>query len=132
MDEFAGDYPAGGPSPFRAVFAELEQQLAYWVEGAKLAFAMAVERRMAELGVSKAELARRLETTPSHVTKMLNGRHNFTLESMVRVARALGCELRPVLAPPPAPAASLALAADAPPLFLGDDSGFLRVAEPEH
>jgi transcriptional regulator with XRE-family HTH domain len=44
-------------------------------------------------GVSRAEMARRLRTSRSHVTQILNG-HNVTLKTLAKMAYQLGAELR--------------------------------------
>lgn len=49
--------------------------------------------------ISKAELARKLQTSAPYITKLLQGNGNFTLETLVRIATALGCKFRPVLIP---------------------------------
>ena len=41
-------------------------------------------------GVSRGELARRLEVSPAYITKVLRGNVNFTLDSMVRLVRGAG------------------------------------------
>lgn len=87
-----------GPS-FRGLFEEAEGRLAYLTEGAILDFTEELSRVLEEKGVSRGELARRLESSPAYVTKILRGKTNFTLASMVRVGQALGCELRIHLAP---------------------------------
>ena len=45
---------------------------------------------MEEQKVSRAELARRLGTSRAYVTKLLGGNANFTLQTMTKVAMALG------------------------------------------
>ena len=84
---------------FRDLYAEAEKGLAYQVEGAILEFTEELCRLMESQGVSRAELARRLDTSPAYVTKILRGTSNFTLETMVRAAQALGCEVKIRMAP---------------------------------
>jgi transcriptional regulator with XRE-family HTH domain len=79
---------------FPELFAEAERHEDYWISGAILAFTEAVVREMERQGVSRTELARRLGATPAYVTKLLRGKVNFTLATMVRLARALGPELQ--------------------------------------
>lgn len=55
---------------------------------------------MEKAGISRAELARRLGTSPAYVTKVLRGNANFTLVSLVKLARAVGGELRISIEPP--------------------------------
>ncbi|MEQ8966186.1 MAG: helix-turn-helix transcriptional regulator [Azospirillaceae bacterium] len=85
---------------FAEMFAEAEASPAYHVEGVVLAFTDGVQRRMAAQGVSRAELARRLGTSQAYVTKLFNGSANFTVETMVKIAMALGTDLEIGLARP--------------------------------
>ena len=87
------------PRTFPALFEEAERHEDYWVSGAILAFTEDLARVMERDGVSRAELARRLGSTPAYVTKILRGNVNFTLATMVRLARALGAELQVQLVP---------------------------------
>jgi ribosome-binding protein aMBF1 (putative translation factor) len=50
-------------------------------------------------GMSKAELAKKLKTSRSYVTKILQGNANFTLDSLVQIARVLGCKYVPFFVP---------------------------------
>ena len=84
---------------FRSIFTEAEKSPAYRVERAVLDFTEDIVARMDREGVSRVELARRIGCSPAYVTKILRGTTNFTLESMVRVATALGCEFRTHLQP---------------------------------
>lgn len=47
-------------------------------------------RRMHDLSMTRAELARRLEVTPPRVTQLLRGDENLTLRSLARLGWALG------------------------------------------
>jgi plasmid maintenance system antidote protein VapI len=71
----------------------------YWVESAILEFTIDIGRLMDEQGVSRAELARRLGTSRAYVTKLLGGNANFTLETMSKVAMALGGAVHVHVAP---------------------------------
>lgn len=84
---------------FRELFREAEKSLEYNVEGSIMDFTEDLCRVMAEKNVSRAELARRIGTSPAYVTKILRGNSNFTLSSMVRVAMALESEVRIHLSP---------------------------------
>lgn len=84
---------------FRELFAEAEKDPVYWTERAILHVTEEVFLAMERAGISRADLARRLDTTPAYVTKILRGRSNFTLDSLTRLARALGGELRVHIAP---------------------------------
>lgn len=84
---------------FEALFAQAKEQLEYSVEGARNEFTEKIIVRMRELGISKADLADRLNAKRSFVTRLLSGNNNFTLETMVRISRALECTFRSHLAP---------------------------------
>ncbi len=65
----------------------------------KLDFAVDLERRMGQLGVTRADLARSLETSAAAVTAALRGDANLTIERMVRMARALDANVYIHVAP---------------------------------
>ena len=78
---------------FSDLFEEAEKHEDYEVAGAILELTESVVREMERQGISRTELARRLGATPAYVTKILRGKANFTLATMVGLARALGAEL---------------------------------------
>jgi transcriptional regulator with XRE-family HTH domain len=78
---------------FPELFAEAEAHADYSVAGAILEFTESLVREMERQGVTRSELARRIGVTPAYVTKILRGQANFTLDTMVRLARALGSDL---------------------------------------
>lgn len=71
----------------------------YAAEDVKLDFALALERRMAQLGVSRADLARKLGTSAAAITNTLRGDANLSIERMVRLAHALESVLHVHVAP---------------------------------
>ncbi len=71
----------------------------YWVESTVLDFTEEIVARMERLGINKSELAKRLGKNPSFITKLLRGNNNFTVETMVKVARKLDSEVRIHLQP---------------------------------
>jgi transcriptional regulator with XRE-family HTH domain len=87
------------PRTFSELFQEAEQHEDYWVAGAIIEFTESLVREMERQGITRVELARRLGATPAYVTKILRGKVNFTLATMVRLARALDNELHVQLGP---------------------------------
>lgn len=67
----------------------------------KLLFAKELLAIMKKHGISRAELARRMDARPSRITSMLTGTNNFTIETMVRAARAVGATYHHGLTPAP-------------------------------
>lgn len=84
---------------FHSLFEDLEHDPDYLVECAITEFTENVAKRMDELGINRAELARRLDTSAAYITKILQGNANFTLKSMVRISLALESSLTTHLQP---------------------------------
>ncbi len=82
------------PLDFQSIFEESKKSPVFQKELAVLEFTEDLVERMAHERISRAELARRIGCSSAYVTKFLRGSTNFTLDSMVRIAAALGCELR--------------------------------------
>ena len=75
---------------YREFLEEARKSVDYWVDGPITEFTEDIWRLMEEQKVSRAELARRLGTSRAYVTKLLGGNANFTLQTMTKVAMALG------------------------------------------
>jgi transcriptional regulator with XRE-family HTH domain len=81
-------------SSFEDLFSQAENHPDYWVEGAILEFTDEVLRKLKASGLSRSDLAEKLGHSPPQISRLLSGRNNFTLRTMVEVSRALNCELR--------------------------------------
>jgi transcriptional regulator with XRE-family HTH domain len=68
---------------------EAENHLDYWMGVPIIEFTEDLCRIMKEKRVSRAELARRIGTSRAHITQLLGGGANFTLLTMVKLAKAL-------------------------------------------
>ena len=75
------------------IFAQAEKDPGFWLEDFRLEFMEELAREMKHLNVSRTELARRVGVSPAYITKILRGDSNFTLQSMVKLAFALGSKL---------------------------------------
>lgn len=73
--------------------AERKKTDAYWVESAKLDFAMKLEKQIRLAGLSYASLAQKLGTSAAYISKVFRGDTNMTIESMVKLSRATGARL---------------------------------------
>jgi plasmid maintenance system antidote protein VapI len=62
------------------------------IERAKIDFTEELLEQMEVKGISRSELAESLGVKPSRVTALLRGSNNFTLETMVRICRAIGAK----------------------------------------
>ena len=82
-----------GDNPVSRLFAEppsIESEAEY----RKLMIVEELLTLMAEKGISRGELARRMEVQPSRVTSMLTGTNNFTIDTLVRAGRAVGADIQ--------------------------------------
>jgi transcriptional regulator with XRE-family HTH domain len=66
---------------------------AYRAEGASIQFTEELVARLKASGLTRTALAEKIGASPAYVTKILRGDTNFTLDSMVKIANALGCDL---------------------------------------
>ena len=93
------DKAYGSFDSFDEFFQRAEARPGYWAERAKLEFTEEVTAEMKQQGMSRSQLASALDVQPGLVTRLLSGRNNFELATMVRLARALNCEFRCHLQP---------------------------------
>lgn len=77
----------------RAFIEEARESDSYWVESAKLQFALALEKQRGAIGLAYKAVAEKLGTSAAYVTKVFRGDANLTIESMVKLARATGGQL---------------------------------------
>ena len=77
----------------KAFVDEAKQTDVYWVESAKLEFALALEQQRRAAGLSYADLAKKMGTSAAYISKVFRGDNNLTIESMVKLARATGGQL---------------------------------------
>jgi ribosome-binding protein aMBF1 (putative translation factor) len=87
------------PTTFEELFERAKQHIDFHVYGVIWQFTEAVVERMQAQGVSKSNLATMLGCKPAYITKVLRGNTNFTFESMVKIAHALGTQVKVELVP---------------------------------
>jgi transcriptional regulator with XRE-family HTH domain len=85
-------------SPFQWL-KSLGNDTEYLIEDAKNRFAVCLDRRLKQQNLSKADLARQLESSPAYVTKILKGDSNLTIKTMVQLASAVNGRLHLHIAP---------------------------------
>lgn len=78
---------------FKSFIKDAKNRDSYWVEKAILEFTSELYKLMLENGVTKTEMANTLGTSPAYITKIFRGNANFTIESMVKLTRALNGKL---------------------------------------
>jgi len=78
---------------FKELFEKAEKSDAFWVEKCILEFTCKIYAEMNRQGKTYSDLARILNTSPAYITKVFRGNANFTIQSMVKLSRALNCRL---------------------------------------
>jgi Helix-turn-helix. len=78
---------------FQQKSLQFQDSPAYQTELLLLDINEQIVERMVAQGVKRAELARRLGFTRAFVTRLLNGKPNLTLKTLVEVANALDMDL---------------------------------------
>lgn len=77
----------------RTMLDSAQKKDRFWVESAKLDFAIALEHERLQTGKSYSDVANSMKTSPAYISKVFRGDANLTIESMVKLARNLGCHL---------------------------------------
>lgn len=80
-------------SYLETLLEEFEDDFEFKVDGKILDITETICEIMNQNGIRRADLSRRLKTSKSAVTKMLNGSSNFTLKSLMKIAIALDKDL---------------------------------------
>lgn len=78
--------------------ARAKRSVHYWTRVAMRDFTEDLLARMARRDMSNAALAIAANVSPAYITKVLRGSENFTLETMSKLALAVGCHVRVQLA----------------------------------
>ncbi len=84
---------------FQELLKQIKKSDRYEVEVVRDLVSDQIHRAMVSERISKAEFARKLNTSPPYITKLLQGNGNFTIETLVKIAGALGYKFRPLLIP---------------------------------
>ncbi len=78
---------------FKKLLKNAKKRDSYWVENAKQHYSVALNKLFQKKGISQTELANKIGTSPAYITKVFRGDTNFTIETMVKLARAVDGEL---------------------------------------
>jgi|HubBroStandDraft_1064217.scaffolds.fasta_scaffold05077_10 transcriptional regulator with XRE-family HTH domain len=79
---------------YASLLTNIVGSVEYWTQAAMRRFVLDVDNMMTAQNVSRAQLAEKLGTSPAYVTKIMRGDVNFTLETMTKLALAVGGKLR--------------------------------------
>ncbi len=84
---------------FDQLFESVEDSPQLLAEEVKFQIAHMIEDNMALSGMSKADLAEKLDCSRAYVTKALRGDNNFSILGLSKMAKALDAELTVALVP---------------------------------
>lgn len=84
---------------FQKELAEARSRTAYYEEDVLLDVATQLLGAMEDNKVTKSELARRMDVSPPYITKILQGHTNMTIETMTKIASAIGLKWECLLIP---------------------------------
>jgi len=79
---------------YQKVLDEVKDTLEYELEGVLIEATEQIVHHMERKEMNRSDLARSLGVSSAYVTKLLSGRPNMTMETLVKVFRALGCKVR--------------------------------------
>lgn len=78
---------------YKQLLKQAAKSVDYWSHLAMRAFVRDLGQRMDELGMKRADLARKIDASTAYVTKVMRGDANFTLETMTKLAMAVNGKL---------------------------------------
>lgn len=78
---------------FAALYKKVEATPAYQAEKLAVAFLAELNAFMQAHKVSNAELARRAGVSPAYITKVFRGPSNLSIETLAKLADAVGCQV---------------------------------------
>lgn len=78
---------------FGQLYAKLESTSAYQAEKLAVSFLAELNAFMQTHGLSNAELARRAGVSPAYITKVFRGPSNLSIETLTKLADAVGCKV---------------------------------------
>jgi transcriptional regulator with XRE-family HTH domain len=82
-----------GTKSFTALYAELEPTPTYQASALAVNFLAKVHARMQVLGMTRANLARKVGVSPAYITKLFRGSTDLSFNTMVKFSDAVDCKL---------------------------------------
>ena len=79
---------------FKDLIQDAKSRDDYWIEDTVLQFTMQLHEQLQKQGISKTELASRIGASQPYITRILKGRDNLTIATMVKLARAVGLKVQ--------------------------------------
>ena len=77
---------------FKDLYQRREQSPAYLAERMAVILLAELNSQMKRLGMSNSDLARAASVSPAYITKLFRGPSNLSLETIAKLALAVGCQ----------------------------------------
>lgn len=74
---------------FKRFLSEAKKGDSFWAERSILDFTSDLHQLLKDKGKSKSDLAEAIGSSPAYISKVFNGNVNFTIQTMVKLTRAL-------------------------------------------
>lgn len=87
-----------GPS-FAEMFKKARRSPGYWLASTLVDVCESLLAVMHESGIAQIEIARKAQMKASTLSRVLSADQNFTMETLVRIAFAMGYRVKVVLEP---------------------------------
>ncbi len=78
---------------WKSLKEKIRKSESYWVEKSKLDFTGSLFAQMKSKNLTKSALARKLGLSAPYISRVMAGDENLTIESMVKLSRAVGGRL---------------------------------------
>jgi len=79
---------------FKSEFEKVQNSFEYKLEGLELSLTEKILSVMKERGISRSELAKRMDTSKAYISKLFKNGSNMTLKSMLAIAEAIDCSVK--------------------------------------
>lgn len=78
---------------YKKRFEEAQKKDSYWINMITLQFATSLWEKMQKNNIKRSELAKIIGKSPAYITKVLRGDANYTVETLYKLSKAIGCKL---------------------------------------
>ncbi len=84
--------PITSSEVFITLFREAATRDKYYVDGLKIEITEQIYWLMEKKHINQSDLARMLGTNRAYISRIMKGKTNFTIETLVKIGRRLGAE----------------------------------------
>ena len=78
---------------YSKLFSDARKRDSYWIADATYSFVEDLHMATVEQKITYAQLAAKIGKSPAYITRVMRGDYNLTIATMVKLARAMDCQL---------------------------------------